>query len=258
MPRIELRSSAPPQVDDWHSDPDHGVRHPHGHCTLCSPQLCPCHFVHGIEALHRVANFTFLACSDEDDVAHTDSIVIAVKGICRGNGTADSRGAAAVFFHENSNNNRTLTPIDVNTSQRADLRAALKVLRMALRIRARNKQRPCPPPGPYRRLRRVMIKTNSKYLVDAMVSHIDRWNGNGYINAKGENVVNEDLFRKLDDAREDLEDQNVVVQFWRVPKCANCDATDLANAALDMQGKKVVRRWDCTRRVEGYSSDESW
>lgn len=139
----------------------------------------------------------------------------------------------AVFFHDENDLNEGLALADAYTSQRADLHAALHALKLAKRIRQRNKRGPCPPRGPYRKLRRVVLKTNSMYLVEAMTEHIHRWNANGYINAKGQNVVNEDLFRKLDDAVEDLEDSNVVVQFWHVSKRQNEDAHDLANEALD-------------------------
>lgn len=100
-------------------------------------------------------------------------------------------------------------------------------------IRKRNKVRRYAPAGPYRKLRRVIFKTNSMYLVDAMTEHIDRWNANGYINAKDQNVVNEDLFRKLDNLAEELWDWDVALQFWHLPKAENEDAPDLANEALD-------------------------
>ena len=118
------------------------------------------------------------------------------------------------------------------TSQRADLCAALRALKLAKRIRKKNGK--CRnPAGLYRKLRREVVKTNSMYLVDAVVEHIDRWKDNGYVNAKGEEVVNEDLFRQLDDAIEDLERMRVVVQLYHVPKDENEQATHLANDALD-------------------------
>ena len=56
---------------------------------------------------------------------------------------------------------------------------------------------------------------------------------NGYVNARDRPVCNADLFRKLDDAVEELSDEDVQVQFWHVGREENGEADCLANAALD-------------------------
>jgi len=41
-----------------------------------------------------------------------------------------------------------------------------------------------------KRIKEVVIKTDSAYLVNSMVNYIVKWQRNGYINAKGNPVAN--------------------------------------------------------------------
>ena len=85
---------------------------------------------------------------------------------------------------------------------------------------------------------------DSRYLVDAMTDWIFKWEGNGYRNARGERVVNEDLFRRLEQAVDDLSDVRVDVQFWHVRREDNGVADWLANAALDGRDvEDAVEEW---------------
>lgn len=90
-----------------------------------------------------------------------------------------------------------------------------------------------PPRGPRRKLRRVVIRADSKYLVNAMTDWIFKWEDNGYLNARGLPVTNGGLFRELALAVEDSNDDDVDVQFWHVPRELNGEADCLANAALN-------------------------
>ena len=80
-------------------------------------------------------------------------------------------------------------------------------------IRQRNYLPQHRPYGPYRRLRRVVVKSDSSYLVSAMTDWIYKWRNNGYINSRGLSVCNEDLFKQLDEAVDSLNDADVQVQF---------------------------------------------
>ena len=68
-----------------------------------------------------------------------------------------------------------------NTSQRAELFACSPALKMVKNIRSNNpkgvaKLRICS--GPSRRLRRVVIKADSRYLVKGMTDWIHKWRDN--------------------------------------------------------------------------------
>ena len=84
-----------------------------------------------------------------------------------------------------------------------------------------------------RKLRRVVIKADSKYLVDGMSDWIFKWQENGFRNAKGQPVANQDLWYELDEIVDELQELDVDVQFWHVPRAKNGAADCLANAALD-------------------------
>lgn len=186
--------------------------------------------------------WTFVGCPENtaDVEPHHDAIVIAVDGACRDNGKAAARSGAGIFFHDDNHSWNLALKLEpeYNTSQRAELRAALEALRMAARLRKLNpscskRRGPIWPKGPQRRLRRVVIKADSSYLVNAMTDWIKKWNSNGFINAKGQRVTNEDMFRQLDTEIESLNELGVEVQFWHVHREENSMADRLANAGLD-------------------------
>ena len=182
--------------------------------------------------------WTLLACP-VDGVPHPDSVVIAVDGACRGNGTPNARAAAGIFFHQANHqwNEALLLPAAYNTCQRAELYAALRALTAAGNLRMLNLQmsgrRKYRRPGPMRRLRRVIIEADSEYLVKGMTVWMANWKCNGYRNANGGRVENEDLFRLLDEQVNKLVAMGVEVQFWHVPRELNTAADRSANAALD-------------------------
>lgn len=168
-------------------------------------------FHHGkLEIEYANHYWTYVHCpvARPFDIAHLDSIVIAVKCICRGNGQYHARGAIALYYGDGHPANEGTENDDAYTCQRADLHAALAALQDALDARRRNKQSPVAARGPWRKLRRLVIKSHSMYLVEAMIEHIDRWNANGLVNAKGQDVVNEDLFRQVDDLIDELNDES--------------------------------------------------
>ena len=176
------------------------------------------------------------------DVVHRDAIVIAVKGCCRGNGQASSRGSIGVFFHERTRLNRSLKVEEARTSQRADLLAAIRALKIAVVVRTKYAGRPGPL-GPWRKLRRVVVKTNSRYVIDGMTVWMAKWEGNGWRNAKGKDVVNEELFRRLEGLVRKLEKLMVGVQWWCVEREANWEAWALADGALRGVGEgEALRR----------------
>ncbi|EMC99351.1 hypothetical protein BAUCODRAFT_45711, partial [Baudoinia panamericana UAMH 10762] len=165
------------------------------------------------------------------------TVIIAVDGACRNNGRPNAESGVGIFFHEDNYqwNEVVKLETDNHTSQRAELYAGLYALRAARSLRRLNTSRTGKHrrPGPMRSLRRVVIKADSEYLVKGMTVWIEKWRANGFINARGLPVVNEDLFRELDDLVQQLNDRSVEVQFWQVPRAQNEPADCLANAALD-------------------------
>ncbi|KAH7002681.1 ribonuclease H-like domain-containing protein, partial [Macrophomina phaseolina] len=161
---------------------------------------------------------------------HYDSIMVAVDGACRGNGRPDATAACAIFFSQDSPYNEThvlsgdeFTPV---TSQRAELMGGIKALEAAKRLVDYSEE------AGYTSLNQVVIKTDSAYLMGGATVWIHKWKSRGWTNAKGAPVVNQDLFRLLEDRIETLEHAGVLVQFFHVPRHRNREADAAARRAL--------------------------
>lgn len=248
----------------WHSEYDHGQKFEapgysrtlfkNQHATGCAVRAqvleLPWTFVSCSDAFNDANECQI--CAGPEHVAHKDAIVIAIDGACRGNGTKWAQSSIGIFFHRENSLNQARRIADRrhgHSSQRAELFAAIEALMTARKIRDENPDRgtrtcELPAPGPRRKLRRVVLMADSRYVVDAMTDWIYKWRQNGYINVKGERVVNEDFFRRLEQEVDELNDVGVDVQFWRVPREQNGVADCLANAALEgMDEEEALDRY---------------
>jgi len=181
-------------------------------------------------------NWTFVACDRASPCRHCgklpihgDCIIIAVDGACRNNGTAEAIAAAGVFVGDESKyNDSFILRVSKPTNQIAELSAGILGLEKALVIR--NKGSKGVNGGV---LSQVVIKADSEYLVKGMTEWVFRWNKNGYRTSRGTPVANAQLFRKLEELVAKLNELNVEVLFWHVPRSRNEDADEWANKALD-------------------------
>jgi len=178
--------------------------------------------------------WTHIACQTEphcpgcrDLTPHIDSLVIAVDGACRGNGTLGARAAMGVYFGDDSdfNQQRLLSSDDRATNQVAELSAGILALETALDIKHMELLK-----SP---LRQVIIKSDSEYLVKGMTEWMLRWRENGFKTAKGTPITNRYLFLNLIQREKQLRESGVGVRYWYVLRSRNTDADRLANAALD-------------------------
>ncbi|KAI6915048.1 hypothetical protein KC318_g124 [Hortaea werneckii] len=173
----------------------------------------------------------------DEPEAHIDTVIIAVDGACRDNGKPYAKAGYGVFFHRDNHswNECKILFNAAKTSQKAELTAGLIGLRRAKRLTLLNTDH-CGKtrrPGPMRKLRRVIIKADSAYLVNAMTKWVFKWRNNNYTSCRGRPVRNASLFRKLDAEVQELAELNVYVQFLHVRREQNREADLLANAALD-------------------------
>ncbi|KAK8135119.1 hypothetical protein PG984_007131 [Apiospora sp. TS-2023a] len=195
---------------------------------------------------------------------HNHSAVVAVDGACRNNGRSESRAALGVYFGQDYQWNRSeVLPRADATSQRAELCAGLRALQTVRDIVALEWKRS--HTGGRHILKRVVIKSDSSYLVSSMTEWIYGWLGNGFKTTRVQPVQNADLFKELFECiREMSEKQNIDVQFWHVGREHNQDADRLANAALDA-APGACSLWDFwnsaarrQREAELYASERVW
>lgn len=179
--------------------------------------------------------WTNLSCDGSEPSAccglrslHTDEIVIAVDGACRGNGTTRTRAGIGVYFgkdfEKDTRNISEELKIDNPTSQKAELHAAIRALTSIFNLYIS---------GDRPKDSLVILQSDSNYLVKGMTEHIYKWKSNGYITGKGTPVVNKALFEELDDRAAMLEGVGVSLLFWHVSREENRMADALANDALD-------------------------
>lgn len=155
-----------------------------------------------------------------------DGIIIAVDGACRDNGSPNARAAYGVYFNiESQFNSAGLLKEGPMTNQRAEISAAIEACALCVQMLT--------TPNFSQEIKQIVIKSDSAYLVDSMVTHVQKWRLNNYTSSRGRPVVNGDLLRGLDEGVIWLEEKGVDVRFWHVPRVQNKQADKLANAALD-------------------------
>lgn len=156
-------------------------------------------------------------------------MIFNVDGGCRRNGRSNAIGAAACCLQRPYGNYYThkTQVLDDHpvppTSQRAEILAIIMALEWAL-------ERFDELDG-YPRLR-VTIKSDSRYAVSCMTDWIYTWVSNGWINARGCEVVNRDLIERASDLDDRVRGLGVVEYVW-VPREDNVDADERCQDALD-------------------------
>ena len=158
---------------------------------------------------------------------HSDCIIIAVDGACRGKGQLGAAGAIGVYFGEGNRHNVSEVNREDSTNQRNELRACLRALRVATHIKVQGDS------GLEAGLHQVLIKADSDYVIKGMTQWILNWRKNGFRSVKGTSVTNQNLFQEIDTEVDDLNELGVQVFFWHVPRARNKEADALCNAALD-------------------------
>lgn len=119
----------------------------------------------------------------------------------------------------------TLPLIPRSTNQRAEITAIILALQQALeRVGALNDNP---------RLD-VKIYSDSKYVINCMTDWIYKWVDNGWINTKGNEVVNQDLLEEASDLDDRLKEEGKVKYIW-IPREENVLADRLCNVNMDDQ-----------------------
>lgn len=156
---------------------------------------------------------------------HLDCIVIAVDGACKGNGTPKARAGAGVFFGKGYNHNKSFALTEEKaTNQIAELTAGILGLEQAIEMQNKSVEE--------EKLRQVIIKADSEYVIKGMTEWVFKWESNDYRTSKGTKVTNHVPFKKLEGLVKKLNELNVEVLFWHVPRDFNKEADKLASMAL--------------------------
>lgn len=135
------------------------------------------------------------------------AMLIFIDGACSNNGTPQARAGYGVKWGAHSNLSSRLEGDGPETSNRAELRAAI----VALGLRAWNGEG----------FDKVVLACDSEYVVKGISEWVPVWKGNGWRTARQTPVVNRDLWEMLLAALREQDGRGVLVQFWLIPREEN-------------------------------------
>ncbi|KAF8534598.1 ribonuclease H-like domain-containing protein [Trichophaea hybrida] len=112
------------------------------------------------------------------------SVLVFTDGACPNNGCSTAVGSISVYFGPNSPHNisQRLPAAETQTSQRAEIQAAvtaLSILKKEL--------------DTVFSIRKIVIATDSEYIVKAMSEWVFKWKMNKWRTTKGKHVTNRNL-----------------------------------------------------------------
>lgn len=150
------------------------------------------------------------------------SVLVFTDGACPNNVRPDAAGGIGIYFGPNSPHNisQRLPGSEIPTNQRAEIQAAvtaLKILKKEL--------------DTVFSMHKIVIGTDSEYVVKAMSEYVFKWKKNNWHTTKGKEVTDRDLLEVLDVLIEGMVEDGLEVFFWLVPREDNRDADSLAKAA---------------------------
>ncbi len=186
------------------------------------------------------------ACCRECGALEPESILIAVSGAYRDYESLGPLSAVGVYFGLDNHLNEATYVRDHHPShQKAELWAAILAIMTAMQIKAggaaahdaiepicwQEDEHICPA-APTTGLRRIVIKANSRYLVQGITKNIYTWKTNSWKRSQERPLINSALFCLLDTLITTLNNEGVRVQFWDVSKKNNHMARRLAKGGL--------------------------
>lgn len=159
--------------------------------------------------------------------------LVYTDGACANNGQANPRGGWAVVFGPGdgfvSSQLESRVPFGnqdaVATSNRAELRAAIAALNLS----------------DWREegFRTIVVATDSSYVIDGATCWAKDWVRNGWRTSAGGDVKNRDLWDLLLGEVERLWDDEMRVEFWKIPRQLNDEADAAAKSAANEMRTKT-------------------
>jgi ribonuclease HI len=150
---------------------------------------------------------------------------IYTDGACSSNGTATGRAGIGIFHATNDPRNISARlPGPHQTNQRAELFAVLKALEQLyysdIPTTAKGPTWQTPNgrhnANPQSQRKKVVIRTDSNYVIQAITVWSSRWETNGWRSRPGTPVVSKDLFKRARGMLGALADRGVDVRFEHV------------------------------------------
>ncbi|KAF8883650.1 ribonuclease H-like domain-containing protein [Gymnopilus junonius] len=171
--------------------------------------------------------------------------LVFTDGACSNNGSAQAKAGLGISIggegglHDHSWSISVDDSVDFEaprTNQRAELLAAiegLNRLELASQHDVSHGHKPAFDRQHTKEDRATyVVVTDSEYVVKGITEWFPSWRKRGWRTSDGKRPTNLDLFMRLDDFITTLEEDRVVVGFWRVPRAFNHAADALAKRAV--------------------------
>jgi ribonuclease HI len=144
----------------------------------------------------------------DDLKEHPDPQYIYTDGACSSNGTTAGRAGIGIFHSPNDPRNiSACVPGLHQTNQHAELFAVLKALEQLYHQETQT---------PSVKRRKVVIRTDSSYVIKALTTWIQKWERNGWRSKANQPVVSKDLFVRAREMLRTLAEGGVRVSFEHV------------------------------------------
>ncbi|EAW21768.1 RNase H domain protein [Aspergillus fischeri NRRL 181] len=161
---------------------------------------------------------------------NSNEMLIYTDGACLGNGQANPRAGCGVVFREERPGRMGHFAFALElqgptghprpqTSNRAELRAVIAALQFRI--------------WPGEGWTKIVIATDSEYVVEGATSWIKGWVRNGWRTSRGRPVKNKDLWKCLLGWCEAAAKEKTKLEFWRIPREWNAEADGWAKLAAD-------------------------
>lgn len=148
---------------------------------------------------------------------------VYVDGSCLGNGMYASKAGFGIWYGPDDRRNTSVT---IKHGRKTNNRTELEAIMWAINREIDGCRR-----------RELVIHTDSKYAINCLTVYYSRWEKNGFLNANGRPVVNQELIRECRESIVKLEDQGSQVRFVHVPGHSGHEGNEAANL-LAIQGAK--------------------
>lgn len=177
----------------------------------------------------HISNLRMKLAGRPQIVTQSGTMVVYIDGACRGNGTPSARASYGVFFGPNSPHNAygLLASNLPQTSTRAEIESFIQALDIVRRITDADYG-----------LSKIIIATDSIFLVNAMTEWVQTWIENDGIGSNGQKVAHFDVLKSLHEKLDWMEYSDEgggrEVKFWHLPRELNTEADALANKAFEL------------------------
>lgn len=153
----------------------------------------------------------------EEEENDPDAVIVYTDGCCINNGKGNPRGGIGVYWGPDHPNNLSEKLEGRQTNNRAEIYAAVRAVEQAKSLG----------------VKKLIIKTDSSFLVNCQTSWVKKWKKNGWKTSAGEEATNRKELEELDAV-----EKNISVKYIHVPGHSGVEGNEEADKLAKAGSKK--------------------